>query len=129
MRERATVSRVGGQPTDEVSPVPMLTRRRLLFEGLAVRVALGVIFGGLFFALALSSDSNRANTMAAVGILGILVVVNIPYWFVGARAGFPERHQFVHRIIDIVLLTVMIHYLGGILVPYGGLAYSALVLF
>lgn len=104
-------------------------RRRLFVEGLAVRGALGVTFGALFISLAFLSGIDRASTLASVAILGMLVIINVPYWWLGARSGFPESHLFRHQVVDVVLLTLMIHFLGGIRVPYGGLSYAALVLF
>ncbi len=104
-------------------------RRGLFIEGLAVRVALGVAFGGLFLGLLVVTDIDRSSTLASVAILAVLVLVNVPYWWLGAQRGFPRSDLFRHQVVDVVLLTIMIHFLGGIRVPYGGLSYAALVLF
>lgn len=104
-------------------------RRRLFVEGLAVRAALGVVFAILFVLLLLVTDMDRRSTLASVAILAVLVLVNVPYWWLGRRREFPRGDLFRHQVVDVVLLTILIYYLGGIHVPYGGLSYAVLVLF
>lgn len=104
-------------------------RRRLFVEGLGFRVALAAAFALMFLGLAVAGLFPRAYAFNGIGVLAILAIVNVLYWYAGARAGFPTRHFAAHWGVDIALLTLLIHFVGGIEAPYAALAYSGLVAF
>ncbi|MBM4268897.1 MAG: HAMP domain-containing histidine kinase [Deltaproteobacteria bacterium] len=108
---------------------PLETRRQLFRDGLLIRIVLGSVFALVAAVFGVAGLAPRASALPAIVILGLLVLINVPYWIAGKRAGFPLSHFAVHWAVDIVFLTVMIHYIGGIDAPYATLAYSALVLF
>ncbi|HZR82617.1 MAG TPA: HAMP domain-containing sensor histidine kinase [Candidatus Binatia bacterium] len=110
-------------------PQSPAVRRRLFVQGLLTRSFLALVFAAVFVAFAASGERNRSTMLAGATILATLALANVPYWWIGARRGFPTSDFIAHWAIDIVLLTVMIHFIGGINAPYCGLAYSSLVLF
>ena len=69
------------------------------------------------------------NSGAVAGILGIQAALPIVYWAVGKQRGFPIEDFPVHEAIDVVVLTVVIHFAGGVHLPYAALVYLFLVLF
>lgn len=109
---------------------PGLERRRGLFrDGLLFRVVLTATFSlvAIFFGSVGLVPWGSAAVSAL--ILAGLGVVNLPYWLVARACGFPLSQFKFHWAVDIVALTVLIHFVGGIDTPYAALAYSALVLF
>ncbi len=104
-------------------------RRRLFAEGLGFRVALCIAFAVMFLLLASVGLFPRDYAITGATILGLLALLNGVYWFAGSRAGFPTRHFAVHWAVDIAMLTLLLHFVGGIEAPYGALAYAGLVTF
>lgn len=104
-------------------------RRRLFAEGLGFRVALCVAFAIMFLGLAWAGIYPRGHALTGTAILAFLAAMNGVYWLAGRRAGFPTRHFFAHWAVDIAMLTLLIHFVGGIDAPYGALAYAGLVTF
>jgi signal transduction histidine kinase len=104
-------------------------RRRLFVEGLVFRVALCVAFALMFLGLASAGLFPRGRAVAGTAILAVLAAMNGVYWSAGRRAGFPTRHFFAHWAVDIGMLTLLVHQVGGIDAPYGALAYAGLVTF
>lgn len=104
-------------------------RRRLFVEGLVFRVALSVAFALMFAVLAAAGLFPGEFAVHGVMVLFTLAILNVLYWYAGAWAGFPTRHFAAHWGIDIALLTLLIHFIGGMDTPYAALAYSGLVTF
>ncbi len=108
---------------------PLAERRRMFVTALGVRAALALAFVVVAIALVGFGFGPWWNCSAVAAVLFALAVVNVPYWLLGRRQGFPLWHLAVHEAIDVVVLTVVIHYAGGIQVPYCAVAYLSLVLF
>jgi signal transduction histidine kinase len=112
------------RPTDDIA-----VRRKLLIDGLLVRGFLTAVLAILVGTLgAFGFIDGRWAAKATVVIL-ISMSTNGIYWWMGRRRGFPIGDFVYHRIVDILLNTAAIHYLGGIDLPYAVLAYSVLVIF
>jgi signal transduction histidine kinase len=109
--------------------VALRARRRLFLEGLGVRVFLASVFGVAFTVLAVGHFVSRTNALIAASILFVLAGINFVYFAVGRRAGFPTSHFVAHWAIDILVLTGLLHFLGGVDTPYGALVYCGLVAF
>lgn len=107
----------------------LAARRQLFIEGLLVRVLLAAAIAILVGVLGGGGFIDREAAMKATVVILISAAVNPIYWWVGSSRGFPIGDFVYHRLADIVLNTVTIHYLGGINIPYGVLAYSVLVIF
>lgn len=104
-------------------------RRRLFAEGLAFRVALCVAFAIMFLGLASAGLFPTGHAWTGTAILAVLAGLNGVYWIAGRRADFPTAHFFAHWAVDIAMLTLLVHFVGGIDAPYGALAYAGLVTF
>lgn len=113
----------------ETAEAGLDSRRRVFLEGLLVRGVLAGLFALVALGFGALGILPRATAVPVAVILASLALVNLPYWWVGRRADFPIKQFAVHWGVDIVFLTLMIHYLGGIDAPYATLSYSALVLF
>jgi signal transduction histidine kinase len=107
----------------------LAARRRLYVEGLLVRVVLCSAVAILVGCLGAAGRIASSAVTQCTTLLLISVGLNGVYWWVGKRRGFPIHHFTYHRILDIVLNTAVIHFLGGIDLPYAVLAYSILVTF
>lgn len=104
-------------------------RRRLFQEGLLVRFVLCGVFALVaiaFWALGIAPWSQVWPPLTIIAAIGL---VNLPYWLAGLVSGFPLAQFRFHWAADIVLLTLLLHFLGGVDAPYASLVYSALVLF
>jgi len=104
-------------------------RRNVYRTALGARVALAGMFLVVMLAFGMSGAMPWYNSVANVLILSGLVVVNGVYWLFAKGRGFPVGDFVVHEAIDVVVLTVVIHFAGGIQAPYCALAYLSLVLF
>jgi signal transduction histidine kinase len=105
------------------------TRRRIYVEGLLVRVVLTIGIALLVGSLGFWEVIDPAAATRATFVMAITLLTNVVYWWVGSRRGFPIGDFVYHRVVDILLITVCIHFLGGIDVPYAVVAYSVLVSF
>lgn len=111
-----------------VAPVGESTGGRQEFvNGLKFRVVLASIFAAAFCGLWLVGSLPSRNAAYAVGSCVALAAVNGLYWEFGKRAGFPLSQFLIHWAVDIVALTVLIFFIGGVDAPYSGLAYMSLV--
>lgn len=104
-------------------------RRRLFQEGLLIRVVLAGVFTLVAFAFWALGVAPWSAIWPPLVIIAGMGLVNVPYWFAGRASGFSLGQFQFHRAADIVLLTLLLHYLGGVDAPYASLVYSALVLF
>jgi signal transduction histidine kinase len=104
-------------------------RRRFYSTALGARVALATAFLVVMLVFGITEAMPSSNSNANVVILACLALVNGAYWAIGSRRGFPIEDFAIHEAIDVVVLTLVIHYAGGIQAPYCALAYLSLVLF
>ncbi len=104
-------------------------RRQLFVEGLLVRSALAGAFALVAVVVALFDLMPTSSAGPALSILAGLALVNVPYWYLGRVRGFPLSDFFPHWLVDIVFLTILIHYIGGADAPYATIMYYSLVLF
>jgi signal transduction histidine kinase len=104
-------------------------RRRLFVQGLGIRVALCIFFAAVMVVIGTGELISRRSALSAAAILLGLALVNVPFWLIGRRAGFPTRQFSYHWAIDILALTLFIRLGGGVDTPYCALAYSAMVTF
>ncbi|MDG2307364.1 MAG: HAMP domain-containing sensor histidine kinase [Candidatus Binatia bacterium] len=104
-------------------------RRELFIEGLLVRSALAGVFSFVAMIFAVFRLAPTTSTYPALAILAGLATINVPYWFVGKARRFPLSDFFPHWLVDILFLTVLIHYIGGADAPYATIMYYSLVLF
>ncbi len=106
-----------------------LNRRRRYIEGLLFRVVVALVFALLFAVLAaLGRGLTREQTTPALVILTIIALVNVPYWYVGKRAGFPLNQFYVHWAGDLVMITILAYFLGGLDVPLMQFGYLMMIL-
>lgn len=104
-------------------------RRRLFVEGLLVRVALAGTFAFVAIVFREFGVLPGASARPALFILVGLALVNVAYWYVGRSRSFPLSDFSLHWLVDIVFLTILIHYIGGADAPYATIIYYVLVLF
>src|SRR5262249_32348130 len=69
------------------------------------------------------------NSVAASMILAGQATLPLIYWVVGRHRGYPIGDFAFHEGIDVIVLTIVIHFAGGIHLPYAALVYLFLVLF
>lgn len=115
------VDHAAGETPDE--------RRRVYGTALVTRAALAVPFVAAAVVLGALGAGPWWNCLAVAGILASLAAINVVYWFIGKARGFPYRDLTWHDGIDVVVLTIVLHFAGGVNVPYGAVAYLSLVLF
>jgi signal transduction histidine kinase len=63
----------------------------------------------------------------AIAVLAILAGLNVPYWYLGKRAGFPLSQFYIHWAGDLILITVIAYLLGGLDVPLMPFAYLMMI--
>lgn len=112
------------------APSPTVAdRRRAYVTALGVRIALASAFTAVMLIFGATGAMPWWNSIANAAILACLALVNCLYWLVGKRRGFPIEDFPIHEAIDVVVLTLVIHFAGGLQAPYCALAYLSLVLF
>src|SRR5438067_64951 len=90
-------------------------RRERYVEGLLIRVIVCICFIFVFVVTAqLVPGGNRNQFAIAVGMLGALAFVNYPFWLLGRRTAFPLSHFYGHWALDLFLVTLVLHTLGGV---------------
>jgi signal transduction histidine kinase len=104
-------------------------RRQLFATALATRAVLAIAFVLVALAMGVLALGPWANCMAVAGILFGMAAANAVYWPIGKRRNFPKGDLAVHDAVDVVVLTIVIHFAGGVNVPYGSVAFLSLVLF
>ncbi len=106
-----------------------LNRRRRYIEGLLSRAVAAIVFGLLFVMLAaFGLGLTWRQAMPALAVLGALGALNLPYWYAGKRAGFPLSHFYIHWAGDLVLITAIAYFLGGVDVPLMQFGYLMMIL-
>ena len=59
--------------------------------------------------------------------LVFLIAINYPFWVIGARRAFPLEDFYAHWVVDLFLVTLILHTLGGIDLPCGFGAYLIMI--
>lgn len=106
-----------------------LSLRRRYVEGLLFRAVPAFLFGILLLlsdTLAIGLTWNQV--WPVVWLLGFLVAVNVPYWYVGKLAGFPLSQFRVHWAVDLITITLIVYFLGGLDMPLIQFAYFVMIL-
>jgi hypothetical protein len=84
-----------------------LNLRRRYIEGLLFRAVPCLLFVIFFLGAAtLNLGLTWGQITPVVWLLGFLVVVNIPFWFIGKAFDFPLSHFYVHWAVDLISYTV-----------------------
>ena len=104
----------------------------------ARRVYLAALLGRALLALGFTLVAAAFGAIgwvpswSAATVAGILIaqaLVNFVYWRVGKARGFPSRDLAAYEVIDVLVVTSVIHFAGRIHLPYCAVAYLSLVLF
>jgi signal transduction histidine kinase len=105
-----------------------LNLRRRYVEGLLFRVVPAVLFA-VFLGIAASFGVGLTwhHLVPVLWLLVFIGLVNVPYWYAGKRAGFPLSHFYVHWAIDLVVITAIVYFLGGIDMPLVQFAYLMMI--
>lgn len=97
-------------------------------EGLLSRVVVAVVFIALFVAMAvLGVGLSLPQAAPAIAVLGLVAVLNVPYWYLGKRAGFPLSQFYIHWAGDLILITIIAYLLGGLDVPLMQFGYLMMI--
>jgi signal transduction histidine kinase len=106
-----------------------LNLRRRYVEGLLFRAIPCLLFVVSFVVAAtFNIGLTWGQITPVVWLLSALVVVNVPYWFVGKARGFPLGDFYVHWGLDLITITVIVYYLGGIDMPLVQFAYLLMIM-
>jgi signal transduction histidine kinase len=106
----------------------LTVRRQRYVAGLLIRVIVCAIFIGVFAVTAsVVAPSARAPFVPASLSLLILIAVNYPFWLVGKALDFPLEHFYGHWLVDLYLVTLILHTLGGVDLPCGFGAYLIMI--
>jgi signal transduction histidine kinase len=105
-----------------------LNLRRRYVEGLTTRVIGSLCFASaMILATALPTGVSWAMVAPAVWILLGNALINVVYWYDGKRVGFLPSHFYGHWMMDLVVNTAIIYFLGGIDLPLGQFAYFTII--
>lgn len=105
-----------------------LSRRRRYVEGLLSRVVVAAVFIALFVCMAwLEKGLSWEHATPAVAVLAVILFVNVPYWYLGKRSGFPLSQFYLHWAGDLILITVIAYLLGGLDVPLMQFGYLMMI--
>ena len=87
-----------------------------------------MLFIGVFAITAsLIPLSSRGPFLPASITLLLLVGINYPFWLFGKAAGFPLEHFYGHWLVDLFMVTLILHTLGGVDLPCGFGAYLIMI--
>lgn len=111
------------------SPAAIAERRRLHRANFGGRVILALAFIGVSLLFASVGFMPRWNSRAVAGMLSVQIALAALYHAIGSMRGFPIGDLAIHESIDVVIVTIVIHFAGGIHLPYCALIYSSMVLF
>jgi len=106
-----------------------LNLRRRYIEGLLFRAVPCLLFVVFFIGAAtLNVGLTWSQITPVVWLLGFLVLVNVPFWFIGKAFDFPLSHFYVHWAVDLVSITAIVYFLGGIDMPLVQFAYLLMIM-
>jgi signal transduction histidine kinase len=111
-----------------MSEEPIEVRRQRYVAGLLIRIITCGLFIIVFTVIAsLLPERARPPFLPAGIALVLLILVNYPLWLVGRANDFPLEHFYVHWAVDLLMITLILHTLGGIDLPCGFGAYLIMV--
>jgi len=113
-----------------VFPVPdddVPERRQKFIVGLRFRAIASFIFTLVFIYLTYATSDPGPRLSVILALLLLLGSANLAYWLVGSVRGFPLRDFYAHWVVDLVVISHVLYWLGGINVPYGFLSYLMIV--
>jgi signal transduction histidine kinase len=115
--------------TSNIPGEDVLNRRQKYVAGLVIRALVCATFI-LVFALTASllPAGSRVHFWPASALLFLLFLVNYPFWLAGKAFGFPLGHFYAHWAIDLLLVTIIVHVLGGVELPCGFVGYMIMIL-
>src|SRR5947208_3485515 len=93
-------------------------RRQKFVVGLRFRAIVSLAFALLFVFLSRTGFGPTPPLAVLLSLLALLSALNVLYWSIGARRGFPLRDFYAHWFLDLVLISSILFCLGGIGVPY-----------
>src|SRR5205809_7669950 len=97
---------------------PVTVRRQRYIAGLLIRAITCALFIGVFAVTAfLVAPGARLLFLPASLSLLILIVANYPFWLVGWALEFPLEHFYGHWLVDLYLVSLILHTLGGVDLP------------
>lgn len=122
MQSNSILARLLPVPDDD------FTRRRQKYvDGLKFRAVVSVAVVLLFVVLNPIIPDRRPPLLKVLPALAVLLLVNPLYWLLGERSAFSLRYFYLHWLIDLILISIILFFLGGVDVPYALLAYLMLV--
>lgn len=99
---------------------PISIRRQRYQAGLIIRAATCAIFIGVFgITASLVAPSARHSFVPASIALLFLTLINYPFWLIGKATAFPLTHFYGHWCVDLIMVTTILHALGGVDLPCG----------
>lgn len=104
-------------------------RRRLHRANFAGRIVLAVTFILVALLFDIVEFMPAWNSMAVGAVLLLQVCLAVVYHVISVRRKYPVEDLVAHESVDVVVVTVVIHFAGGIHLPYCALIYSSMVLF
>jgi len=102
--------------------------RQAYVDGLYFRVVACMFLEVVVLATALPSGLPLARFWRAIAVVAFVAALDGPYWYIGKSRGFPMWHFYVHWSIDLLGISFLIYFLGGLDVPYGPFIYSMIVI-
>ena len=107
---------------------PVAERRRKYVDGLRFRVLSAGAFILLFaFLEVIPSFAFTGIFPSTAPILVVMVAANFVYWPLGRVSGFDLRLFYLHWFVDLLLISLSLHNLGGVDAPYAFFAYLTIV--
>lgn len=96
-------------------------------DGLRFRAISAGAFLCLFMVFEFLGVSDPGAFVAIFPVLVGLVAINVAFWFAGKWSDFSLRHFYAHWVVDLIVISVVLHLLGGVDAPYGFFAYLMIV--
>lgn len=96
--------------------------------GFVIRTAIACLL--FFMAFLLWASGQRNLPLLPVGLLcSFEVLVNIPYYFLSHRATHLKAHFYRNILIDVLVITIAIYFLGGLRSGFFLLLYPVVIIY
>jgi signal transduction histidine kinase len=104
-------------------------RRAVYLAALVARAGLAMAFALVAVGFGVAGWVPWRSVATVSGILILQTVANVVYWNLGKARSFPGADLAAYEVVDVVVVSCVIHFAGGIHLPYCAVAYLSLVLF